>query len=50
MANFFNEIAGGAEKMQAQFLGPTYNYAKNIASPNDMEMSGDGNMTALAKI
>ena len=23
-------IAGGAEKMQAQFLGPTYNYAKNI--------------------
>ena len=42
MANFFNEIAGGAEKMQAQFLGPTYNYAKNIASPNDMEMSGDG--------
>ena len=32
MANFFNEIAGGAEKMQAQFLGPTYNYAKNIAS------------------
>ena len=30
MANFFNEVAGGAEKMQAQFLGPTYNYAKNI--------------------
>ena len=49
MANFFNEIAGGAEKMQAQFLGPTYNYAKNIRSPNDMGMSGDGNMSALAK-
>ena len=41
MANFFNEIAGGAEKMQAQFLGPTYNYAKNLASPNDLGMSGD---------
>ena len=49
MANFFNEIAGGAEKMQAQFLGPTYNYAKNIKAPAEMEMSGDGNMTALAK-
>ena len=35
--------------MQAQFLGPTYNYAKNIRSPNDMGMSGDGNMSALAK-
>ena len=49
MANFFNEIAGGAEKMQAQFLGPTYNYAKNIKSPNDMGMSGDGNMSALSR-
>ena len=49
MADFFNKIAGGAEKMQAEFLGPTYNYAKNIASPNDMGMSGDGNMTALGK-
>ena len=38
MANFFNEIAGGAEKMQAQFLGPTYNYAKNIKSPNEVSL------------
>ena len=49
MANFFKEVAGGAEKMQAQFLGPTYNYAKNIKAPAEMEMSGDGNMTALEK-
>ena len=49
MANFFNDVAGGAEKMQAEFLGPTYNYAKNIKSPNDRGMSGDGNMGALAK-
>ena len=49
MADFFNKIAGGAEKMQAEFLGPTYNYSKNIASPNDMGMSGDGNMDALSK-
>ena len=47
MANFFNDIAGGAEKMQAQFLGPTYNYAKNIKAPVEMKMSGEGNMTAL---
>ena len=46
--NFFNEIAGGAEKCRLNFR-PTYNYAKNIASPNDMGMSGDGNMDALAK-
>ena len=49
MANFFKEVAGGAEKMQAQFLGPTYNYAKNIKAPAEMDMSGDGNMTALGK-
>ena len=36
-------------KKKAQFLGPTYNYAKNIRSPNDMGMSGDGNMVRLAK-
>ena len=49
MANFFNEIAGGAEKMQAQFLGPTYNYARNIKAPKDMNMSGEGNVTALGR-
>ena len=26
--NFFNEVAGGVEKVQAGFLGPTYEYAK----------------------
>ena len=47
MADFFNKIADGGEKMQAEFLGPTYNYTKNINSPADMGMSGDGNMSAL---
>ena len=26
--NFFNEVAGGVEKVQEGFLGPTYEYAK----------------------
>jgi hypothetical protein len=50
MGDFFKDIAGGVEKAQAGFLGPTYNYAKQINPPADMDppMSGDGNMGALA--
>ena len=30
MGDFFKDIAGGVEKAQAGFLGPTNNYAKQI--------------------
>ncbi len=48
MGDFFKDIAGGVEKVQAGFLGPTYNYAKQIKAPAELNMSGDGNMEALA--
>ena len=49
MGSFFKDIAGGVEKAQAGFLGPTYNYAKQIKAPGELGMSGDGNMGALAR-
>ena len=49
MGDFFKDIAGGVEKVQAGFLGPTYNYAKQIKPPSELGMSGDGNMGALAR-
>uniref|UniRef100_A0A6C0JBX4 Uncharacterized protein n=1 Tax=viral metagenome TaxID=1070528 RepID=A0A6C0JBX4_9ZZZZ len=49
MGDFFKDVAGGAEKAQAGFLGPTYNYAKQILPPSELGMSGDGNMGALAR-
>ena len=49
MGDFFKDIAGGVEKAQAGFLGPTYNYAKQIKAPSELGMSGDGNMEALAQ-
>ena len=47
--SFFKDIAGGVEKTQAQFLGPTYNYASKIKSPQELGMSSKGNLGALAK-
>ena len=49
MGDFFKDIAGGIEKVQKGFLGPTYNYAKQIKAPRELGMSGDGNMGALAR-
>ena len=49
MGDFFKDIAGGIENAQAGFLGPTYNYAKQIKAPSELGMSGDGNMGALAR-
>ena len=47
--NFFNEVAGGVEKVQAGFLGPTYEYAKKIRNPDELRMSGRGSLSALAR-
>jgi hypothetical protein len=49
MANFFKDIAGGVEKVQSGFLGPTHNYMKDLKSPDEMGMSSEGTMEALAK-
>ena len=49
MSDFFGKISNGVESVQAQFLGPTYNYAKQIRNPDQLNMSSDGNMGALAR-
>jgi hypothetical protein len=47
--SFFKDIAGGVEKAQSQFLGPTYNYASKIRSPQELGMSAAGNLDALGR-
>ena len=49
MGSFFKDMAEGGEKLQAKFLGPTYNYAKQIKSPTELGMSGKGTMPTLAR-
>lgn len=36
--NFFEQFGEEAHKLEEKFLGPDYNYAKNILSPKDLEM------------
>ena len=48
MGSFFKDMAAGGEKLQAQFLGPTYNYAKQIKSPTELKMSSKGTLPQLA--
>lgn len=49
MAGFFDKLSGGVGGLEKKFLGPTYNYAKQIKTPKEIGMSSDGNMGALAK-
>lgn len=48
MGSFFKDMAEGGEKLQAKFLGPTYNYAKQIKSPTELQMSSKGTLPQLA--
>ena len=47
MGSFFKDMAEGGEKLQAKFLGPTYNYAKQIKSPTELNMSSKGTLPQL---
>ena len=49
MGSFFKDMAEGGEKLQAKFLGPTYNYAKQIKSPTELNMSSKGTLPTLAR-
>ena len=48
MSNFFNEVLGDAKGMEKNLLGPNYEYWKQIYSPDELDMSDDGNLTTLA--
>jgi hypothetical protein len=45
--NLFQASLGGTSDMNSSFLGPTYDYSKNINTPDEMGMSGKGNWKAL---
>ena len=49
MGDFFKDIAGGVEKAQAGFLGPTYNYTKQIKTPSNLGISSKGDLDTLAR-
>jgi hypothetical protein len=50
MGSFFKDIAGGLSNAEQSMLGPTYNYAKQIKGPSELDppLSGKGTMPALA--
>ena len=48
MSNFFTEILNGPKKLTKSFLGQDYNYKDHINSPQEMGMSSDGTMSAIA--
>lgn len=49
MGDFFKDIAGGVDKAQAGFLGPTYNYTKQIKTPSNLGISSKGDLDTLAR-
>ena len=48
MPNFFKEVAKDAKKVEEALLGPDYKYWENIKTPQEIGMSDDGNLGALA--
>ena len=49
MAGFFDKLSKGAGNLEKKFLGPTYNYAKQVKTPKEIGMSSRGDMGALAQ-
>jgi len=47
MAGFFDKLKQGAGNLEKKFLGPTYNYAKQVKTPAEIGMTSDGTMDAL---
>ena len=47
MAGFFDKISSGVGNLEKKFLGPTYNYAKQIKTPNEIGITSKGTMDAL---
>jgi hypothetical protein len=47
MAGFFDKLGEGVGNLEKKFLGPTYNYAKQIKTPEEIDMSSEGTMSAL---
>jgi len=46
--NIFEEVLNDAKGVEEKLLGPSYPYYKNIKSPQEIGMSSDGSISALA--
>jgi hypothetical protein len=47
--NIFEEVLNDAKGVEEKLLGPSYPYYKNIKTPQDIGMSSDGSISALAQ-
>lgn len=48
-SGFFKDVLTNVNNLQQDLLGPDYAYWEKINTPTELEMSGDGNLTTLAK-
>lgn len=47
-SNLFQQVLSDAQGVQNKLLGPTYPYYQNIKNPNQLGMSNNGTLSALA--
>jgi hypothetical protein len=48
MSNFFTDVVGDLDNLEQDLLGPDYKYWKQIKTPEELGMSKDGNLGAIA--
>ena len=48
MSNFFEKALNDADKLQEDLLGPDYDYAKQIKSPQELGMGSSGSLSTIA--
>lgn len=49
MSNIFQSAMGDLNQLQQDLLGPDYEYWKQVRTPSELGMSGDGNLRALSR-
>lgn len=49
MADFFQDVLKNVDSVQEDLLGPDYEYWKQVRSPGEMGMSGEGSISALSR-
>jgi hypothetical protein len=48
MSNFFQDVMGDLDNVEEEFLGPDYQYFKQIKTPGEMGVTSDGGLDNLA--
>jgi len=48
MSNFFKDVVSDLDNLEQDLLGPDYKYWKQIKTPEELGMSKDGNLGAIA--